>query len=176
MLVHATAARAEVGPPAPEQPRSVGVAYALALGGTLAPLYAAKAIDEGDHEAGLPAGARAAVFAGICAGPSLGYAYGGSWRYALGAAAIKSAIVGGALWADARTDDGGCGHAWLSTFAAVTVAAWSTIDLVRLGRVVDENNRAAAARPLALAPLVTAGRGTGGAGAAGGGLVLVGSF
>ena len=52
----------EVPPPA--APRSVGVGYALSIGGLLAPMYLAKAISNSEGDIGTPA--RAAMLAGIC--------------------------------------------------------------------------------------------------------------
>ena len=81
----------EVSPPA--APRSVGVGYALSIGGLLAPMYLAKAISNSEGDIGLPA--RAAMLAGICWGPSLGFGYGRAYQTALVSGLIKTAIVAG---------------------------------------------------------------------------------
>lgn len=158
VLSHPTLAGAAEEPTAAQRPRSVNVAYALAFAGTLAPIYASKAIADRDDGpgSGLPWGARVAALAGLCAGPSLGYAYGGSWGYALVSASAKAAILGAAIWADSRADGAEERHAWLSTFAAIGVVGWTVVDFIRLGPFVRENNRAQTARQLAIAPLVSA--------------------
>jgi hypothetical protein len=164
-LVAALAApvRAADTPEAP--PRSVPVAYVLGIGATLGPMYAAKAMVESAHGDVSPA-AMGVMVSGLCLGPSVAYAYGRSWRYALVSGLLKSAALAGAVAIDAKTLRQDQGHAWLSTFVAGGVAVWSVVDLIRLGSVVEENNRRLSP-PLALAPLVTP---------TGGGLVVAGRF
>jgi hypothetical protein len=144
----------------PPAPRSTGVAYALAIGGTLAPMYAAKAVD--GSTSGSSHAVPALIGAGICWGPSLGFGYGRAWKTALVSGLAKSALLGGAILLDDRTlpEDPDRGHAYATTFAAAGVFVWSVVDIVRLGGVVDRENaraEAAAHHGLALAPYLFVG-------------------
>ena len=88
---------------------SEGVAYLLAIGGTVLPVYAAARIytasDPGNNQAlisDLP------IF-GLLIGPSLGELYLGSWRQGLGGALVR--ILGGTVaivGAAAASNDLGC--------------------------------------------------------------------
>jgi hypothetical protein len=161
-LVTASASAQAPGPDLPvyrrPEPRSSGVAYALAIGGTLAPMYAAKAVD--GSGSGSSRAVPALIGAGICWGPSLGFGYARAWRTALVSGLAKSALLGGAMLLDERTlpddpDDGG--HAYATTLAGAAVFIWSVVDIVRLDGVVDRENAEAdrQAHPgLALAPYV----------------------
>ena len=140
------------------QPRSTELAYGLAIGGTLGPMYIAKAMNERSSRQAMVA----VMGAGLCWGPSLGFGYARAWKTAALSGLAKSALLGGALLLDQRTlpenpEDGG--HAWASTIAAASVAVWSIVDIVRLGGVVEaENVRAESrARDVALAPYVWVG-------------------
>jgi hypothetical protein len=95
----AATARAD-GPDRPTSgnaPRSTTVAYALAIVGTLAPLYAGNELQRDRHAEA------AAMAAGLCWGPSLGFGYGGAWKTALLSGALKSALLGAAAYADHRS-------------------------------------------------------------------------
>jgi hypothetical protein len=132
----------------------VGVGYALSIGGLLAPMYLAKAIANPKGDIGTPA--RAAMLAGICLGPSLGFGYGRAYRTALVSALLKTAIVAGALYADEATlPADGSGHAYLTALAAGGVFVWSVVDVIRLGGVIREQNQLHAPPPRALVPYVT---------------------
>jgi hypothetical protein len=119
-------------------PRSVGIAYALAIGGVLAPMYVAKAIARPSGDIGLPA--VTSMLAGISWGPSLGFAYGRAYRTALISGLLKSALVGTAFYIDHATLPPDKGHAYLSVLAASGVFLWSIGDIIRMGSVVREQN------------------------------------
>ena len=123
----------------PAAPRSVGVAYALAIGGVLGPMYVAKALSKPGNSSDMPA--QVAMLSGITWGPSLGFAWGRAYRTALVSGLLKSALVGTAFYIDHASLPPDEGHAYLSVLAASGVFIWSIVDIVRLGSVVREQNR-----------------------------------
>ena len=156
-----TAAEEDTAPP---NPRSPMVAVVLGTAAILAPMYGAKAIEHYSKGPGNHPVSSGLIIGGIAVGPSLGYLYGRSYGYAAGAAAIKVALVAGALAVDNATLPPDKGHAYLSVFAVSAVAVWSIVDLVRLPGVVRGQNQRLA---VTAAPMLHRG---------GGGLALAGSF
>lgn len=136
------------------QPRSRAIAYTLAVGGTLAPIYLAGALNG-------KTGQRtqvALIGGGICWGPSLGFAYARAWPTAILSGLGKSALLSAALWLDERSAPGEpeADHAGATLLATVAVAAWTALDLFRLAVVVESEN-AKARRGLALGPYLSVG-------------------